>query len=80
MPAVVKSYVINNNFSKTLELQRQIMLDYEEDVRKYAIGLDQTKIISIYRNIPAQLAKENKKFQFNKLDKNARSKEYSGCI
>ena len=27
---------------------RQIMLDYEEDVRKYALGLDQTKIISIY--------------------------------
>lgn len=80
MPAVVKSYVINNIFSKTLELQRQIMLDYEDDVRKYAIGLDQTKIISIYRNIPAQLAKENKKFQFNKLDKNARSREYSGCI
>lgn len=80
MPAVVKSYVINNNFSKTLEMQRQIMLDYEEDVRKYAFGLDQTKIISIYRNIPAQLAKENKKFQFNKLDKSARSREYSGCI
>lgn len=80
MPAVVKSYVINNNFSKTLEMQRQIMLDYEEDVRKYALGLDQTKIINIYRNIPAQLAKENKKFQFNKLDKNARSREYSGCI
>ena len=80
MPAVVKSYVINNNFSKTLEMQRQIMLDYEEDVRKYAFGLDQTKIISIYRNIPAQFAKENKKFQFNKLDKSARSREYSGCI
>lgn len=80
MPAVVKSYVINNNFSKTLEMQRQIMLDYEEDVRKYAFGLDQTKIISIYRNIPAQLAKENKKFQFTKLDKSARSREYSGCI
>ena len=80
MPAVVKSYVINNNFSKTLEMQRQIMLDYEEDVRKYAFGLDQTKIISIYRNIPAQLAKENKKFQFTKLGKSARSREYSGCI
>ncbi len=80
MPLVVKNYVMNNNFSKTLEIQRQIMLDYEEDVRKYAIGLDQTKIISIYRSIPAQLAKENKKFQFNKIDKNARSREYSGCI
>ncbi len=80
MPLVVKNYVVNNNFSKSLEIQRQIMIDYEEDVRKYAIGLDQTKIISIYRNIPAQLAKENKKFQFNKLDSNARSRAYMGCI
>ncbi len=80
MPAVVKSYVINNNFSKTLEVQRQIMLDYEEDARKYAQGLDQAKIISVYRNVPSQLAKENKKFQFNKLEKNARSREYSGCV
>lgn len=80
MPAVVKSYIENNNFSKTLQIQQQIMLDYEEDVRKYAIGLDQAKIISVYRNIPAQLAKENKKFQFNKLEKNARSREYTGCI
>lgn len=56
------------------------MLDYEEDIRKYASGLEQTKIVSIYRNIPAQLAKENKKFQFNKLGKNARSREYTGCI
>lgn len=80
MPAVISHYVQNNHFSKTLDIQRQIMLDYEEDVRKYALGLDQTKIISIYRNIPSQLAKENKKFQFNQHSKNARSREYSGCI
>lgn len=80
MPAVISHYVQNNSFSKTLDIQRQIMLDYEEDVRKYALGLDQTKIISIYRNIPSQLAKENKKFQFNQLSKNARSREYRGCI
>ncbi len=80
MPDVVKTYINTNTFSSTLEIQRQITLDYEEDVRKYAVGLDQTKIISIYRSVPAQLAKENKKFQFNKIEKNARSREFSGCI
>lgn len=80
MPNVVKTYITNNNFSKTLDIQRQIMLDYEEDVRKYALGLDKAKIINVYRSIPSQLAKENKKYQFNKLEKNARSREYSGCI
>ena len=80
MPDVVKLYIETGTFSGTLDMQKQIRLDYEEDVRKYAEGLDQTKIISIYRSIPAQLAKENKKFQFNKIEKNARSREYTGCI
>ena len=80
MPAVVRQYIENNIFSDTLEIQRQIQLDYEEDIRKYAQGLDQTKIASVYRSVPAQLAKENKKFQLSKVDKKARSREYMGCI
>lgn len=80
MPDVVRGYIETGTFSDSLEIQEQIRLDYEEDVRKYAYGLDQTKIISVYRSIPAQLAKENKKFQFNKIEKNARSREYIGCI
>ena len=80
MPGVVKLYIETGTFSGTLDVQEQIRLDYEEDVRKYAEGLDQTKIISVYRSVPAQLAKENKKFQFNKISKNARSREYTGCI
>lgn len=80
MPDVVKGYIETGTFSNSLEIQEQIRLDYEEDVRKYAEGLDQTKIISVYRSIPAQLAKENKKFQFSKIEKNARSREYTGYI
>ena len=80
MPNVVKLYIESGSFTGTLNRQRQIRLDYEEDVRKYAEGLDQTKIINVYRSIPAQLAKENKKFQFNKLEAKARSREYAGCI
>ncbi len=80
MPAVVAQYIKTDSFSETLEIQSQIQMDYEEDIRKYAEGLEQTKLISVYRSIPAQLAKENKKFQFNKIQKNARSREYMGCI
>lgn len=80
MPDVIKLYIETGTFSGTLDVQEQIRLDYEEDVRKYAQGLNQTKIISVYRSVPAQLAKENKKFQLNKVEKNARSREYTGCI
>lgn len=80
MPAVVKAFIESDTFTGTLDIQRQILLDYEEDVRKYAQGLDQTKILNIYRHVPVQLAKENKKFQYNKITKNARSRDYKGCI
>lgn len=80
MPEVVRGYIESGIFSGSLATQEQIRLDYEEDVRKYAEGLNQAKIISVYRSVPAQLAKENKKFQYNRIDKNARSREYTGCI
>ena len=80
MPEVVKIYIETGTFSGTLDVQEQIRLDYEEDVRKYAEGIDQAKIIRVYRSIPTQLAKKNKKFQFNKVEKNARSREYTECI
>ena len=80
MPNVVRTYIESDSFSGTLEIQNQIKLDYEEDVRKYSEGLDQTKIISVYRSIPVQLARENKKFQYSLISKNARSREYTGCI
>lgn len=80
MPGVVRSYIEKGNFSGSLALQRQLLLDYEEDVRKYAEGLDQAKILSVYRHVPTQLAKENKKFQYSTISKSARAREYQGCI
>ncbi|MBO2516220.1 MAG: AAA family ATPase [Clostridiales bacterium] len=80
MPAVIRRYIESGTFSGSLSIQRQISLDYEEDVRKYADGLDQARILAVYRSIPAQLAKENKKFQFSAVKKGARSKDYEGCI
>lgn len=80
MPAVVRSFFEKKSFEGTLEMQRQIILDYEEDIRKYAEGLDQTRITSVFRSIPAQLGRENKKFKYNAVEKGARSKDYRGCI
>ena len=80
MPAVVRGFIEKGNFSGSLELQKQLLLDYEEDIRKYAEGLDQEKLLSVYRHVPAQLAKENKKFQYSTISKSARAREYQGCI
>lgn len=56
------------------------MVDYENDIVKYAQGLDKAKLLRVYRSIPAQLAKENKKFQYSKVSKGGRSKDYMGCV
>ena len=80
MPAIVYSFVKNNNYSGTLKMQKQILLDYEEDITKYAGGLDYGKILNVYRKIPVFLGNENKKFQISKVETGARSREYIGTI
>jgi len=80
MPAIVYSFVTNKNYSGTLNMQKQIILDYEEDITKYAHGLDQGKILNVYRKIPVFLGNENKKFQISKISEGARNREYIGTI
>ena len=80
MPALVSRYVENKNFSGILKMQEQILIDYEEDIVKYAGGLDKTKILNCYRKIPAFLGNENKKFQISKIADGARNREYVGII
>ena len=80
MPAIVNLFVKNNNYSGTLKMQKQILQDYEEDITKYAGGLDHAKILNVYRKIPVFLGNENKKFQISKIENGARNREYIGTI
>ena len=80
MPAVVDKYISQGNFSGTLQLQRQLLLDYREDITKYAKGLDKAKILNVYDHISTFLAKDNKRFQISKIGKNARNRDYVGVI
>lgn len=80
MPAVVREYIIKGTFEGSLEVQRQLVADYKEDIRKYAEGMDQTRILNVYNHIPVQLAKDNKKFQISKVASGARFRDYRGCI
>ena len=80
MPAVVAEYIERNTFEGSLDTQKQLIADYKEDIRKYADGVDQTRILNIFNQIPVQLAKENKKFQISKVASGARFKDYRGCI
>ncbi len=80
MPAVVSDYITKGTFEGSLETQRQLIADYKEDIRKYAEGIDQTRILNVFNRIAPQLARENKKFQISKVASGARFKDYRGCI
>lgn len=80
MPAVIRHYIEKGTFEGILDIQQQLLKDYQEDIKKYAEGVDKTRILNIFRHIPVQLAKENKKFQMSKVASGARFKDYRGCI
>ena len=80
MPAVVREYIQKGTFEGSHDIQHQLLADYKEDIRKYADGMDQTRILNIFNQIPLQLAKDNKKFQISRVASGARFKDYRGCI
>ena len=80
MPAVLREYIQKGTFEGTLDIQKQLLEDYREDIRKYAEGMDQARILNVFEQIPVQLAKDNKKFQISKVATGARFKDYRGCI
>lgn len=80
MPAAVREFIAKGTFEGSLEIQRQLVIDYKEDIRKYAEGMDQTRILNVFNHIPIQLARDNKKFQISKVASGARFRDYRGCI
>jgi predicted AAA+ superfamily ATPase len=80
MPAIVSRFIETGTYAGIVEMQQQLLFDYEEDITKYAQGFDKAKIKNVYHHIPFFLAKENKKFQITKVAAHARSREYVGCV
>ena len=79
MPAVVAEFIRKGTFEGSLQTQRQLIADYREDIRKYAEGVDQTRITNVFNRIAPQLARDNKKFQISKVASGARFRDYRGC-
>ena len=80
MPEILRNYFEKGTFEGSSTLQRELFLAYRDDVRKYAEGVDQTRVLNVLDHVAQQLAKENKKFQVSKVAKDARFKDYRGCV
>ena len=80
MPEVVTTFINTNNMNEVQNIQRGIIETYKADMLKYAPQEDKAHIRECFDSIPAQLAKENKKFQYATIRKGARSSEYRGSL
>ena len=80
MPAVILDYSRNKNFDNTRQIQENIINSYISDMAKYATASETTKIRTAYESLPAQLSKDNKKFQFKLLKKGASASNFGTAL
>lgn len=76
MPAVVASFIEASDFGKVREIQKEILLAYEQDFSKHAPNEAVPRIRMLWSSTPAQLAKENRKFIYGLIRRGARAREY----
>ena len=76
MPRVILDYIETENFDFVYSSQKTLNDSYIADMAKYATPYETVKIMNTFNSIPAQLAKENKKFQYKVIKSGARANEY----
>ena len=79
MPEAVDTFIETGDPNEVRNVQKNILLAYEADIAKHS-GADAPKARMVFESIPAQLAKENKKFIFGALRKGSRAAEYEKAI
>lgn len=80
MPEAIKTFLVTHDMNQVITLQRSIVDEYKDDMVKYARNEDKTRIRECFESIPAQLSKEQKKFQYNVVRKGGRSKDYISSL
>lgn len=80
MPDVVQTFVDSRRVDEVLQLQRDIVRSYEDDMVKYADKKDKAVIKECFQSIPKQLSKENKKFQYSVVKKGATASKFAGSL
>lgn len=80
MPAAVLAHIEHRGLKEIREIQQQIITDYRRDFSKHAPEREVPRINMVWDSIPAQLAKENKKFVYGAVKKSARAADFEMAI
>lgn len=80
MPAAVSAFASGENLEKVRSLQNGILESYERDFSKHAPAIEVPRIRMVWHSVPAQLAKENRKFIYGVVKEGARAKDFELAI
>ena len=80
MPDAVQTFVDTKRMDEVLQIQRDIVRSYDEEMVQYAERKDKSKIKECFQSIPKQLSKENKKFQYSVVKKGSTASRYAGSL
>ena len=80
MPGVVEKFVENKNLQQVRTLQKNILDAYSRDISKHTSESESTRIRQVLSSLPAQLARENKKFIYGAVRKGSRAKDFELAI
>lgn len=80
MPEVIQDYFDNQDITSVRRIQTEILEAYQRDFSKYTDKVQAIKTSELWQSIPRQLTRENKKFMYNTVRKNARASTYEQTI
>ena len=80
LPEPINVFLKTNNMNEVSKVYKSILKEYRDDMVKYAPDKDKPHIRECFNSIPKQLAKDNKKFQYNKVKPGGRSDTYLGSL
>lgn len=80
MPEAVKRFVESNDAVAVREVQDSILFAYQKDISKHVPSREANRINMVWRSLPSQLARENKKFIYGAAKPGGRAKEFETAI
>jgi predicted AAA+ superfamily ATPase len=80
MPEPLATYLETNDVRRMRKAQAAILTSYQLDFAKHAPNVDIPRIMDVWRSIPAQLARENRKFMYRSVNERARSRDHGSAL
>jgi predicted AAA+ superfamily ATPase len=80
LPECVQTWLVSKDPALVSERQRELQLVYERDFSKHNGKVNPARILAVFRNVAAQLAKENNKFVYGDIGRGARARNFEEAI